>query len=58
MKGWITRDNNGDLWLHTVKFNSIGIVKNKAIYSLDKDLFPEIRFENSPQRVELKLIEI
>lgn len=57
MNGWITRDNNGDLWFHFAKFNSIGMVKNKSIYSIDKDLFPEITFENSPQRIELKLVE-
>lgn len=26
------------------------------VYEIDEDLFPEITFENSPQRVELKLI--
>jgi hypothetical protein len=57
MNGWITRDNNGNLWFHAVKFNSAGMVNNKVIYSLDKDLFPEINFENSPQRVELKLVK-
>lgn len=54
MKLWITRDNIGNLWLHIFELNIIGILENKAIYSLDKDLFPEITIENSPQRVELK----
>ena len=56
MNGWITRDNNGNLWFHVVKFNCAGMVNNKVIYSLDKDLFPEISFENSPHRIELKLV--
>lgn len=56
MNGWITRDNNGNLWFHAVKFNSAGMVNNKVIYSLDKDLFPEITYKNSPQKVKIELV--
>lgn len=56
MNGWITRDNNGDLWFHTVKFNSAGMVNGKVIYLLDRDLFPEVTFENSPQKVKIELV--
>ena len=56
MNGWITRDNNGDLWFHTVKFNSAGMVNNKVVYSLDKDLFPEVNFWNSPKRIKIELL--
>ena len=64
-KLWIGRDSYG-LWLFSQKptkyiyngdkcFGNIDNTDNTR-YLIDKKLFPEIAFENSPQEVELKLI--
>lgn len=58
MKLWIARNKDGTLALHESEpycpydtwYNS-----NQEMY-LDKSLFPEVTVENSPQEVELKLI--
>ena len=62
MKLWIARDSNGSLWLHKKRpryqggdcvawwFSGDG-------FEIGKNLLPEVTFENSPQEVELKLIE-
>jgi hypothetical protein len=63
MKFWIARDSYG-LWLFNQKptkyifngdkcLNKIGII----YYLIDRNLFPELTFENSPQQVELKLVK-
>ena len=63
MRLWIARDSYG-LWLFRRKpkkylsnvdkfFNKVGNTR----YSIDSQLFPEITYENSPQRVEIKLIK-
>lgn len=65
MKLWIARDKDGTLWL----FKEYPIKKETLFYpteditgrltyfrSMLMDMFPEITFENSPQEVELKLI--
>ena len=60
-KLWITRDYMG-LWLYTTKplFNSskkeFESVDDNTLYINDDKLFPEVTFENSPQQVEIKLI--
>ena len=59
---WIARDKDGTLSLYGDK---PVIEKYCDYYStcldyylpLDKELFPEVTFENSPQEVELKLIK-
>lgn len=67
MKLWIARDDDGSLWLYNMK-----PCKNKNLkrftctmdenghwseeYKLDSNSFPSVTFENSPQRVEIKLI--
>lgn len=60
MKLWIARDKDNSLWLfeekpHLNHFNRYadGNINHSRLYSA---LFPEITFENSPQQVELKLI--
>lgn len=66
MKLYIARDKNGKLFL----FEEYPIKKDDIFYpttdtngkftyfrSMPKNLFPEITFENSPQQVELKLLE-
>lgn len=58
MKIWIARDLGGRLSLHCERpryINGKGWVNVWAIP--DSDLFPEVTFENSPQEVELKLVE-
>lgn len=66
MKLWIARDKDGTLWF----FKEYPIKKEKLFYpttditgrftyyrSMPTDMFPEVTFENSPQEVELKLVE-
>lgn len=65
MKMWIARDSNGELWGYDHKpIKEDGIFRSD--FELDKWvasellpawLFPEVTFENSPQEVELKLVE-
>ena len=69
MKLWIARDKyndaygRGTLTLHLYKpvLNKYGRWKDNTFYGfkcvLSKDEFPEVTFENSPQEVELKLVE-
>lgn len=63
MKLWISRDANGTLVLS----NQLPYLPNKhcdfffygdnaSIFYLDKKMFPEITIENSPQEIELKLV--
>lgn len=70
MKFWIARDENGKLWLFDKK--PILRHKNEkdcfkySWFDMDEDglwnsamkdeFFPEVTFENSPQEVELKLV--
>lgn len=65
MKLWIARDFDGLLNLYV---NKPSLDSNDNMYytdsdmeddylNIDKDLFPEVTFENSPREVELKLIE-
>ena len=59
MKLWIARDKNDDLFLYDVEptANSIGCWESSGnYYEIGWRLFPEVTFENSPQEVELKLI--
>ena len=64
MNMWISRDSNGDLHLHSTKPEKFekgyfwtSFFADGEDYHLDYKLFPEITFENSPQQVEIKLIE-
>lgn len=59
--GWLARHKNGDLCLY---FNSEPFLMNNGFYwnnedgnymDLDYSLFPEVTFENSPQKVEINL---
>lgn len=62
MNLWITRDYMG-LWLYSTRplFNpskkEFESIDGNSLYISDDKLFPEVTFENSPQRVELKLIK-
>ena len=63
MKLWIARDKDGTLLLS----DKLPYLPNKdytffcfgdgvSIYNLDRNMFPEVTFENSPQQVEIKLV--
>ena len=60
MKLWIARDRSG-LWLYTTKpllnpeKNEFESEDGNILY-IDDDLFPEITFKNSPQKVKIELI--
>lgn len=60
---WIARDKDGWPFLHSEKpqadHNGFFFSRNgKGVgFKIPKDLFPEVTWENSPQQVELKLIE-
>lgn len=60
MKFWITRDKDGSLYLWRNKpirqNNEDRFMYGGYIGELTQDLYPEITFENSPQEVEIKLI--
>lgn len=66
MEMWIARDYDNTLWI----FEKYPIKKENLFYpttdingnftfyrSLPTDMFSEVTFENSPQKVELKLVE-
>lgn len=61
MKLWVARNKNRVLTLCTdepiLYYNEyfIGPYKSQTI-ELDENLYPEVTFENSPQMVEVKLI--
>lgn len=66
MKLWIARDIDETLYLSfekpTKKYGGIWNVlhipySHGAIYDIESDEFPEVTFENSPQRVEINLIK-
>ena len=61
MKLWIARDKNGELYLYNMmpEEHEEYFVERSGHRSLplDDEYFPEVTFENSPQEVELKLIE-
>lgn len=68
MKLWVARDKNGELYLYKGIPELVKIEENigdefwqdssaDGYYCyLDNNEFPEVTFENSPQQVELKLI--
>jgi hypothetical protein len=69
MKLWIARDENGQLWLFdkppVLRDKKVEDTNHSWFdmaedgiynYCLSCDMFPEVTFANSPQEVELKLI--
>ena len=59
MKLWIARDKDGLIYLYMKRpYLITHYFDNKyLIGEIYKDSFPEVTFENSPQEVELKLVE-
>ena len=56
MKLWITRDPNGDLYIHAEKPFFAGSIKgwlSDNWISVSCNDYPEVTFENSPMEVEL-----
>lgn len=63
MELWIARDKDGKLELHK-KFPIVKVDEEGEEYWLghflcyiSKDLYPEVIFENSPQKVKIELIK-
>ena len=60
MKLWIARSKRGFLFLYDYepfesedgRWETYG-----NCYSISDDLFPEVTYENSPQEIELKLVQ-
>lgn len=61
MELWIARDKSQELCLYTeepVRYKGTFIPKeNEDCILLFSDEFPEVTWENSPKKVELKIIE-
>lgn len=66
MKLWIARDEDGDLFLYNQKPSILknGVdpwdcfqAPNKEFLAIPNELFPEVTFENSPQEIEIKLVD-
>lgn len=64
MEFWIARTEDNELSLHTVKpvykideYDRVYYWNGGRIGELPITSFPEVTFENSPQKVELKIIE-
>lgn len=61
MELWIARERNNALWLWKKKpfYNrKRGCWDGELFfYAIEDYLFPEVTFENSPKKVELKLVE-
>ena len=58
MELWIARDKDGLIYLYMKKPTLIThyFDTKYLIGEIDETSFPEITFENSPQKVELKLV--
>lgn len=59
MKLWIARDEDGELHLFCSKPIKSGLYWIAGFGNelcINDNLFPEVTFENSPQEVEIKLV--
>ena len=61
MKLWIARDRDGFLGLYDdfpeMHAGYFVCQPGKDVLELNRKLFPELTFENSPQEVELKIVK-
>ena len=59
MEFWIAREILGNLYLYNTEPYLDGEEWNSKgnYYLIDKHLFTEVTFENSPQMVEIKLVK-
>lgn len=59
MKIWIARDKTGTLAIYKdipAKCEYGFLPFNNSYITINRNLFPSVTFENSPQQVEIKLI--
>lgn len=64
MKLWIAREQDGSLWAYANKpiLTELGWgvdydkCDSEPLKQLHESYFPEVTFENSPQQVEIKLV--
>lgn len=56
---WIARDKDGVLrfWRYKPIKDGSRFMQGYYMGDLNRELYPEVTWENSPQKVELKLIE-
>lgn len=62
MELWIARDKNGGLFMYVSNPTCDEETKtfwteNEEFFRLSKNFFPEVTFENSPQKVKIELIK-
>ena len=58
MEIWTARDKNGDLFLFRLEpTRDTDVFMGGVFMEIENYLFPEVTWENSPQKVELKLVE-
>ena len=58
MELWIARDMGGRLTLHCERPIWIANRGWNNVWAIpDSNIFPEVTFENSPKKVEIKLVE-
>lgn len=58
MEMWIARDKDGDLFLFQLEpFRDTDMFMGGVYMGIENYLFPEVTWENSPKKVELKLVE-
>ena len=64
MKFWVSRDFDGTLvlsnrqpYLPNKCYDYFCFDNDVSLYYLDRNMFPEVTFENSPKQVELKLVK-
>ena len=63
MKFWVSRDLDGTLvlsnrqpYLPNKYYDYFCFGNDVSLYYLDRNMFPEVTFENSPKEVEIKLV--
>jgi hypothetical protein len=54
---WIARDPSGELAISRDKPKLKGDWMAKTQIGLDRSLFPSVTFENSPRKVELRIVD-
>ena len=59
--GWIARDEDGRLYLHSKKPKRVGILggwDSTSYMELESDMFPDVTYESNPQYVSIALTPI
>lgn len=65
MKFWVARDLDGTLvlsnrqpYLPNKCYDFFCFGDDASLYYIDRNMFPEVTFENSPKEVEIKLVGV